>query len=574
MLIRRLIRLLSFALVLAPIVARADERLDAALDAIVTRLYAEKPVDELRALTPEQLAPYITPADADALATAYWRFDVNVPVVVSVMRHVKQATPPAWLAETGFTKTGMMVKNENCDYEVWQKQFDAGPVALGINGLDGHRFCYFVCVGPQTPGVEVRVTNAVPADPPIGAMQVGAMTYIDWTELVLTEVPEPLRGHVLLTTYRGRARECHLFGGFRETPFPSTDRPDQITLTWNEDPKTTQAVLWRTNTSTTGGTVRYRERTAPNVRAIDVRASLETIDDRMLANDRTSHRFTGVMRNLKPGTTYAYKVGDSERGVWSEEFEFTTAPDNGDTFSFVHLTDTHNREVAGQMLAAAYAREPRPSLVTISGDLVDMGLHRDCWDKLFAYLGEPIARIPVIPSTGNHDDQDGLGPGTFLKQFALPDARFEGLPAERVCAIRYANALFLVIPIGLSVETIGAWLEKELASTDATWKFGVYHFPMYSQDPEYAGYYEKQHAIWGAIFDKYHLDFMLTGHTHAYERRKPIYAGKEVDSPNEGTVYLVSAPGHYSTFDISGNRLEFRTIDAKGNTKDAISIAK
>ncbi|NUM55485.1 MAG: metallophosphoesterase family protein [Candidatus Hydrogenedentes bacterium] len=555
-------------------VPRADERLDAAMDAIVTRLYAEKSLDQLRSLTPEQVEPYLTPDIRDALATAYWQFDVNVPAVVSVMRHVKQQTAPSWLAEAGFTKTDLVVRNESCDYEVWQKRFEAGRVALGINGFDGHRFCYFVCVGSQTPGAEVRVSNVLPADPPIGRMDAGATTYTDWTELVLTEVPDALRGHVLLTTYRGRARECHLFGGFRETPFPSSDNPDQITLTWSENPKTTQAVLWRTNTSVANGTVRYREKAAPNVRAIDVRASLEPIDDRMLTNDRTSHRHTAVMRNLKPGTTYAYKVGESERNVWSEEYEFTTAPASGDAFSFVHLTDTHNREVAGKLLAAAYARESRPSLVTISGDLVDYGLHRDCWDKLFAYLGEPIARIPVIPSIGNHDDQDGLGPGTFLKQFALPSPNFEGLPAERACAIRYANALFLVIPIGLSVETIGAWLEQELAATDATWKFGIYHFPMYSTDPEYAGYYDKQESIWARVFDKYHLDFMLTGHTHNYERHKPIYGGKEVDSPNDGTVYLVSAPGHYSTFDIRGRELDFKTIDAKGNVTDTLTIKK
>ena len=294
----------------------------------------------------------------------------------------------------------------------------------------------------------------------------------------------------------------------------------------------------------------------------------------MLANDRSSHRFTGVMRGLKRGTTYTYQVGDPTRGVWSAEYEFTTAPKNSDTFSFVHLTDTHNSETAGKLLATAYAREPKPALVTISGDLVDFGLHRDCWDKFFAYMGAPIARIPVIPSAGNHDDQDGLGPSTFLKQFALPDAHFDGIPAERACAIRYANALFLVIPIGLNVDTIGHWLEKELASTDATWKFGIYHFPMYTTESEYAHEYDRQRAAWGPVFDKHHLDFMLTGHTHSYYRSGPIRDGKEIASTAEGTIYLVSAPGLYNTFDIAGNRLEFKTLDATGTVKDQLTIDK
>lgn len=305
-----------------------------------------------------------------------------------------------------------------------------------------------------------------------------------------------------------------------------------------------------------------------------VDATLETIDDLKLANDRTSNRFTAVMRNLKSNTTYVYRVIDSATNTESDEYSFTTAPESSDTFSFVHLTDTHNREIAGKLLAAGYARTPKPSLVTISGDLVDFGLHRDCWDKLFAYLGEPIARIPVIPSIGNHDDQDGLGPGTFLKQFALGAPNFGDIPAERACAVRYANALFLVIPIGLNVEEIGKWMERELAATDATWKFGIYHFPMYTTEQEYANEYDRQRAAWGPVFDKYHLDMMLTGHTHRYYRSGPLRDGKEVASPNDGTIYLVSQPGIYSTFDITGKRLAFKSLDVNGAVKDELTIKK
>jgi len=574
MLARILRRAILLSLLFGSAFSHADQRLDAAMDGIVTRLYAAFNADQLNAITEGQLKPYITPEDHVALATSYWTFDVNAPVVVSVMRHVKQETVPTWLPESAFTKTDLVVKNEECDYEVWQKKFDAGHVALGINGLDGHRFSYFVSVGPQTPGAEVKITNLAPSEPPIGTMQDGSMIYIDWTELVVTECPDAIKGHLLLTTFRGRARECHLLGGFRETPHPSSTRPDQITLTWSEDPKSTQNLLWRTSIAVKTGAARYHEKSATDAKPIEVAATYEAIDDRKLANDRVSHRFTAALRGLKSGTTYSYQVGDPETNTWSEEKDFTTAPEKSDTFSFVHLTDTHNREIAGKLLAAGYARAPKPSLVTISGDLVDFGLHRDCWDKLFAYLGEPIARIPVIPSIGNHDDQDGLGPGTFLKQFALGAPNFGDIPAERACAVRYANALFLVIPIGLNVEEIGKWMERELAATDATWKFGIYHFPMYTTEEEYANEYPRQRAAWGPVFDKYHLDMMLTGHTHRYVRSGPLRDSKEVASPNDGTVYLVSAPGIYSTFDITGNRLEFKSLDVNGTVKDELTIDK
>ncbi|MDZ4860615.1 MAG: metallophosphoesterase family protein [Candidatus Hydrogenedentes bacterium] len=553
--------------------AHADARLDAAMDAIVTRLYASNNLEQLQALDEAKLAEYITPGDRAALASAYWTFDVDVPVVVSVMRHMDQAQVPFWLEESGFAKTDLVVKNESNNYAVWQKKFDAGHVGLGMNGFDGHRFSYFASVGPQNAGDVVKITNLVPAHPPMLTMEPGAMTYIDWTELVLTEAPESLRGHALLTTFRGRARETHLTGGgFRETLFPASDKPDQITLTWNGDPKTSQAVLWRTNTAVKTGAARFSEKGSDARQMVD--ATLETIDDRMLANDRTSHRFTAVLSGLKPGTTYVYQVGEASRDVWSDVYEFTTAPENGDTFSFAFLTDTHNRETAGKALAAAYARTPRPAFTLISGDLVDFGLHRDTWDKLFAYMGEPLARYPTLPAIGNHDDQDGLGPGTFLKQFALPDINFDGIPTERAYSVRYANALFLVLPIGISIDSLRDWMEKELSATDATWKFALYHFPVYTNAARYQNDYDQQREKWGALFDKYHLDFMLTGHTHRYNRTNPIRNGKEVTSAKDGTYYVVSAPGFYQTIDIKGNRLEYTSHDPDGVVKDHVVVEK
>lgn len=551
----------------------ADAALDQTMDKLVTRLYATKSVEQLRQLTPEELDSIITPEERAVLAANYWTFDVNVPVVVSVMRHVKQAQAPFWLDERGFEKTQLRVTNEECEYEVWQRKFDAGSIGLGINGFDGHRFCYFLAVAPQRSTDKLEITNLDPASPPLLTMDVGAMTYIDWTELVLTTVPEELRGHVLLTTYRGRARESHLLGGFRETSHPSSETPDQITLTWSGDPMTSQAVLWRTNLASEHGALQFRPKSGTG-EFKTVSASSEIIDDLMLANDRSSRRFTAVADGLEPGTTYVYRVGNPERDIWSAEYEFTTAPRSSDSFSFVLLSDTHNRDAAGQALAAAYARTPRPAFSVIAGDLVDSGLRRDDWDKFFAFMGEPLARWPVVPAIGNHDDQDGLGPGTYLKQFALPDPKFPGLPPERAYSLRYANALFLVIPIGISADTIAHWLERELSTTDATWKFAVYHFPIYTDIPEYQKEYTEQREKWCAIFDKYHLDFLLTGHTHRYFRSEPLRGGVPAASTSEGTIYVVSAPRIYQTFDISGNRCEYRSLDLSGNVKDELTIVK
>ncbi len=103
----------------------------------------------------------------------------------------------------------MLVKNEEFTYEVWQKDFDKGPIGLGINGFDKDRPVYFISVAPQNANDKLTITNIIPAQYTLDTMQVGAFTYHDWDGLTLTEVPDELKGQVLFTTVRGRAREIH-----------------------------------------------------------------------------------------------------------------------------------------------------------------------------------------------------------------------------------------------------------------------------------------------------------------------------------------------------------------------------
>jgi hypothetical protein len=288
----------------------AEAPIQAAMDRIVARLCAALSPDELMKLDQAALQPFITAEDRRALASEYWCFDVDVPAVVSVMRDVKQPGVPFWLAEAGFKKTDLSVRNEEFEYEVWQKGFDAGRVGLGINGFDKHRPHYFVAVGPQTPGTQVHLSGFYPPAQRVLEMRKGAFVYHDWSDLLLTEVPDALKGQILLPTIRGRAREAHLIDAFRKTDFPSSNKPDQVVLTWSDDPRTSQSVTWRTNPSVETGIVRYKIKNANNPAGwTELKAQRQDLDDRLLLNDPHVHRFTATLRDLEPGTAYAYTVG-------------------------------------------------------------------------------------------------------------------------------------------------------------------------------------------------------------------------------------------------------------------------
>lgn len=579
--------LLAVLLLVATTVYAQDTPVAKTMAGIVDRLCATLSEDQLLNFTLEDAQKAVTPEEREVLATQYWSFDVNVPVVVSIMRHVDQQVVPFWLTERGFTKTDMLVKNEEYTYEVWQKSFGAGRVGLGINGFDKHRPHYFVCVGPQDPAATLELANFIPENQQVLEMREGSTIYHDWTELVITELPDALRGQFLLPTIRGRAREAQLVGAFRKTPFPSSEAPDQVLLTWSADPRSTQTVQWRSATSVPEGLLQYREKGASDWN--DVEAERSVIEDGFLINDRRIHWFTATATDLEPATTYEYTVGAPD-GPRSEPATFTTAPDGDAPFTFVVLSDTHNRPESGQLLADAEQRYPDAAFATISGDLVGTGQYRDDWDKLFDITGGFFNDHALVPALGNHDSIDGLGADLYRAFFALPTNGHASVPPEESYSLEYGNALFLILDTDATVEQ-APWIEERLKNSDAKWKFAVFHFPPYAPDEDYPVIRRE----WCSLFDKYGVDFVLSGHVHYYMRSKPLRGGQPT-GPQNGVVYVVTvavpnkerdlptpeyaevfhdpSPAVYAAFTVDGNRATLRTHDATGQVLDEYTKEK
>jgi hypothetical protein len=346
-------------------------------------------------------------------------------------------------------------------------------------------------------------------------MREGAFIYHDWPDLVLTNVPSALKGQRLLPTIRGRAREAQLVEAFRKTPFPSSRKPDQVVLTWSGSPRTTQTIQWRTGPGVDGGIVRYKEKD-PGARTPWKRqnAARQTFTDRLLVNDPSVNHFTATLRGLKPATTYVYLVGSATDVFRSEAAEFTTAPAADAPFTFVFLSDTHKSPASGKLLVRALEQHPETAFCTISGDLVSTGQYREDWDQLFEYTQDFARRRPLVPAIGNHDDIDGLGADLYLSLFDLPTNGARRLPPERSYSFEYASAMFIILDCTDSVEDQRPWLEAQLAHTKATWKFAIFHFPPYGPGVDYPDIIRE----WCAVFDKYHVDFVLSGHVHDYVR--------------------------------------------------------
>lgn len=564
-----------------------------ALAGVIERLKKTHSHDELVNLTLEQAEAALTDEERRIIATEHLRFKTNVPVRVHLAHDARLTNDPFWLRD--WTATDHRIKvNNRYEFAIRTKEFPAGMVGLGVSSLSGQGEHYFVLVEPAERGAKLEITDVYPAAHTLGTFEPGANPAADVTAIV-TDAPEALRGMTMIRSITERDREGQLVNVFRVTPYPSSPAPDHVVLTWSGDPRRTQTIQWRTSPATKKGRVAYMKKSDYNrfnpKKPKRVDAVTEIIETPTLVNDSVMLRHTARLTDLEPATTYLYSVGDGSSDGWTEFAEFTTAPDGVEPFSFIYMGDAQNGlERWGSLIHRSFLHRPDAAFYVMAGDLVNRGSERDDWDSYFENAKHIFNRRQVVPVPGNHEYQGG-DCQMYLDMFALPETSPIG---EKAYTFEYSNALFVCLDSNLPVETQTEWLEEQLAGSNAKWKFVVYHHPAYSSGPRRDN--PEIREVWGAIFDKYHVDLALQGHDHAYLRTYPMKAGQRVGSPAEGTIYIVSVSGtkfyeqaehEYTEFGmtkvatyqaidikISGDQLVYRSYDDKGDLRDEFVIEK
>lgn len=567
---------------------------------IMARLGAEVAADDLVNLRVEELLPHLTADEKRILGEELIRFTVDVPVTVSIIREQATGEEVFWLEGRGFTKTKATVVADGDNFEVWTKSFPAGGIGLGVTSLSGNGDHYFVGIAPKKKGAQIAVTDIYPGYHTLGTLAIGERPFLRWDDRVIDSLSPELKGQTLLRTDEDKRRSGKLTNVFNKTAYPAQIAPDQITLTWSDDPQTTQTLQWRTNTDATGGIVRYWKSDDASA-TVELRATTEELVNYNTVNDPIVHRHTVTMRNLQPGTHYMYKVesldedgknlGDSDIPSGS----FTTAPGEPEPFKFVYMGDAQNGlDTWGNLVHRAFDSEPDADFYIMAGDLVNRGNERDDWDSFFANADGVYNNRTLVPAIGNHEDQGDKGPWMYLALFDLPDNGPKTIENERGYTFEYSNAIFIVLDSNAPVAAQTAWLEEQLKNATQTWKFVVYHHPAYSSGPGRNN--PEIRAEWCPLFDKYHVDLALQGHDHAYLRTWPMNDHKRVETAADGTVYIVSVSGtkfydqgdfDYTEFgmtkvptyqvldiQIDGDTLSYKAYDIDGKERDAFVIEK
>jgi acid phosphatase type 7 len=566
---------------------------------IVVRLQESLPPESLQDISVEEVFKVLTEEERHILGEEHITFRVDVPVSLYVFRKASMGEVVFWLDQRGFQKTNLVVKTDDGDFEAWKKDFPAGEIGLGVNSLSGDGDHYFIGMAPKDEGKSISLSEIYPGRHTVGSLKAGERVYVSWDETKLLKVPGVLDGQVLLRGDENKRRSAKLTNIFRMTDYPATAKPDQVVLTWSDDPKTTQAVQWRTNTAVEKAALRYRAKKMPGSEvAADwstVAVNTKPLVNHNTVNDPVIHRHAVNLVGLKPGTTYEYEVGDGTRIGWTTPAEFTTAPEGDTPFKFIYMGDAQNGlDAWGKLAHQSYAAEPDAAFYIMAGDLVNRGNERFDWDHFFFNAEGIFNRKQLVPCIGNHEDQGDKGPWMYLDLFDLPLNGPEGLTPERAYRFEYSNALFVVLDSNLAPADQAEWLDAQLASSDKLWKFAIYHHPAYSSGANRNNPEVKE--SWTTLFDKYHVDLALQGHDHAYLRTWPMNAEKKVGSPAEGTIYIVSVSGTkmydqgdfdytefgmtnvatYQVLDlkIDGNKLTYKAYDIEGELRDEFVIEK
>jgi hypothetical protein len=309
-----------------------------------------------------------------------------------------------------------------------------------------------------------------------------------------------------------------------------------------------------------------------------------------------------VFRNLRPNTLYSYRVGNGD--AWSEWFQFRTAADRNDKFSFIYFGDaqTDLRSMWSKVIRQAYAQMPEARAIVYAGDLVNRANNDMDWGEWFEAGAFIHATIPNIPSPGNHDygrGDEALKLSSFWRpQFTLPENGPEGL--EETCYFSDIQGVrFISLDSYLAEESDEylqkqqRWMDSVLKNNPNKWTCIVFHHPIYS--PKGSRDNKRMRETFKPLFDRYKVDLVLQGHDHTYARgmaKIPM----EREGVASGTMYVVSVSGPkmtdnevekkfwmdksaiytqlYHVITVDQDKLEFRAYTSAGELYDASDLLK
>jgi hypothetical protein len=286
------------------------------------------------------------------------------------------------------------------------------------------------------------------------------------------------------------------------------------------------------------------------------------------------YNWKAELTGLRLGQKYFYRVRGNGQTL-AEGFASTRQP-RGRRVRFVSFGDNSYGDISDRAIAYQTYRQ-NPDFVMNCGDNVYESGTDDEYQRYFfpvynadvaaLRVGAPLLRsVPFYTVIANHDVQDKDGNGHEIADFRKnPDALayytamhlplngpetpthptptmgsqnaldgFRSAAGERFprmanYSFDYGDVHFLCLDSNRYIDpndaALQGWIAADLTNTDAYWRFVVYHHPPFNVGAEH---YQVQHMrVLAPLFESLHVDFVLSGHEHNYQRARPIRFGPD-----------------------------------------------
>ena len=248
---------------------------------------------------------------------------------------------------------------------------------------------------------------------------------------------------------------------------------------------------------------------------------------------------------LEPDTKYCYRLGDAEKGWWSEVGVIDTA-DNSDSFSFFHMTDPQSttekqyNEVFAPAVELAFKNHDADFILG-TGDYVDDGRSFIQWQRMFNSATDSLMDTAFMTAAGNHEEK---GDYALDYYFNFPNVSEQDKITGVYYSFDYNNAHFVVLNTnnlgedeGLNAEQI-EWLKADMNASDADWKFVALHKAPYSN----GSHYDDDDVIairaqLQSLMPELGIDVVFQGHDHVYMRSDVLNNNAIVDTEETNVSY-------------------------------------
>ncbi|CAF3389336.1 unnamed protein product [Rotaria sp. Silwood1] len=270
---------------------------------------------------------------------------------------------------------------------------------------------------------------------------------------------------------------------------------------------------------------------------------------------------TILLEDLRPSTTYFYRVGTDEHG-WSAIYSFTNRPTdineavNMITYGDLGLSPVEPGAKSTIDRVAARVTSTNFTCLLHIGDISYARGVGALWDAFMTQIQPIAARVPYMVGIGNHEydhvmggdkDPSGApGPGGFRPKWgnygydsggecAVPMVRRFHSPSNGNSLFWYSFDVGPVHILYYSTEhdfrhtsPQYAWIEQDLRSVNRSrtpWIIVGSHRPMYASETDEPYDFIKimLQFYLESLFYQYHVDVNLFAHKHSYERTCPMY---------------------------------------------------